>query len=34
MEITEYTSYDATGLAELIRAGEVSAAEVRQAAAH
>ncbi len=33
MEITEYTSYDATGLAELIRAGEVSAAEVRQAAA-
>lgn len=33
MEVSEYSSYDALGLAELIRSGEVSAAEVQDTAA-
>lgn len=33
MQIDEYTKHDAVGLAELIRAGEVSSAEVQDAAA-
>ena len=32
MELPEYAGFDAVGLAELIRAGEVSAAEVREVA--
>src|SRR4051794_4937675 len=32
MEMYEYTAYDATGLAELIRSGEVSATEVQRIA--
>ncbi|MGY1636634.1 amidase [Geodermatophilus sp. SYSU D00742] len=31
MEVSEYTEYDATGLAELVAAGKVSAAEVQAA---
>ncbi|MFW3172028.1 amidase [Geodermatophilus sp. CPCC 206100] len=32
MEVSEYTEYDATGLAELVRGGQVSAAEVQATA--
>ncbi|MGY1703593.1 amidase [Geodermatophilus sp. SYSU D00697] len=32
MEVSEYTGYDATGLAELVRSGQVSAAEVHATA--
>lgn len=32
MQVSEYTGYDATGLAELVRSGQVSSAEVHAAA--
>lgn len=32
MKLSEYVSYDALGLAELVRRGEVSAAALQQAA--
>jgi amidase len=32
MDLTDYTAYDASGLAELIKSGAVSAGEVRAAA--
>ena len=34
MELHEYAQYDATGLRELMRAGEVNAAEVEAVARH
>ena len=32
MDVLQYTQHDATGLVELIRGGQVSAAEVQRAA--